>query len=308
MNDMIQRQALRDAVKKRFRKSSALKSKVKLHYKENLEREYKRVIDAYYAILLEALQSTLEILFAAPMPVQDAHSEYRLDDYKSDFIDLIRQAFKRAGKTFHDKEQLFGLQEKIDKMAQLTKKLSVSEWKRTVSKTLGINILDDYYDGEFYREQLKRWVDENVNLISTLPDESLDEMQSIVEEGFLEGKSNRDIVKDIQERYGASRNKARFWAVDQLAKLNASIAQQQQTECGVEEYEWSSSRDARVRDRHRELDGTVQRWDTPPIVDEKTGRRAHPGEDYRCRCVAIPIFKFETLDIPVDIKINQGGT
>lgn len=304
MNDVEKRQAARDAVRRKFKRSSTLKSKVKIRYKENLEREYQRVIDGYYAILLDAIQSTLKDLFAAPMPVQGVHSGYRLDDYKSDFINLIRQAFKKAGKAFHDREQLFGLQEKIDKMARLSKKLSVEDWKRTVSKTLGINILDDYYDGEFYREQLRRWVDENVSLISTLPDESLDEMQDIVEEGFLAGKSNRDIVKDIQERYKVSRSKARFYAVDQLAKLNASIAQQQQTECGVEEYEWSSSRDARVRERHRELDGTIHRWDDPPVVDERTGRRAHPGEDYRCRCVAIPIFKLETLDIPIDVKIK----
>lgn len=304
LNDVVQRQALRDAVKKRFKSSSMLKSKVKLHYKENLEREYQRVIDAYYAILLDAIQTTLKDLFVAPAPLQGTHGGFRLDDFKSDFISLIRQAFKRAGQMFHDREQLFGLQEKIDKIARLSKKLSVEDWKRTVSKTLGINILDDYYDGEFYREQLKRWVDDNVNLISTLPDESLSEMQSIVEEGFLGGKSNRDIVKDIQERYKVSRSRARFYAVDQMAKLNASIAKQQQTECGVEEYEWSSSRDARVRERHRELDGTIHRWDDPPVVDERTGRRAHPGEDYRCRCVAIPIFKLETLDIPVDVKIK----
>ena len=186
----------------------------------------------------------------------------------------------------------------------LTKRLSTEDWKREVSRTLGINILDDYYSGEFYREQLKLWADENASLISTLPEEVLGEMQAIVEDGFLNGRSNRDIVKEIQERFNVSRNKARFYAVDQLAKLNASITQQQQTECGVEEYIWSSSKDQRVRERHAQLDGTKHRWDTPPIVDEKTGRRAHPGEDYRCRCVALPVFNIETLNIPADIKIK----
>lgn len=306
MNGTERRQAVRDAVKSKFKGKASIKSKVKPHYKENLEREYKRIIDAYYAILLNVLQSTVSDLFAAPMPLQGAHSGYRFDDYKSDFIRLIRQAFNKASKMLHDKTQLFDLQAKIDKVARLSRKLSVEEWKRTVSKTLGINILEDYYNGDFFREQIRRWVDENVNLISTLPDESLEEMRRVIEESFLSGKTNRDIVKEIQERYKVSRNKARFYAVDQLAKLNASIAKQQQTSCGVEEYEWSSSRDSRVRERHKQLDGTIQRWDNPPIVDYKTGRRAHPGEDYRCRCVAIPIFKFETLDIPVNIKTKKG--
>lgn len=170
--------------------------------------------------------------------------------------------------------------------------------------TIVLKLIDDYYSGEFYHDQLRLWIDDNVGLISTLPDELLDEMQNIVEDGFLNGKSNRNIVKSIQERFGVSRSKARFYATDQLSKLNASITQQQQTECGVEEYVWSSSKDQRVRDRHRQLDGTKHRWDDPPIVDYRTGRRAHPGEDYRCRCVALPVFNIENLTLPWEIKIK----
>lgn len=302
MNDVANRQYARDIARKRFNGKKTLNCKIKLHYKENLEREFQRVIDAYYGVLLEALQTTIRVLFLGSMPVQEAHSGFRQDDYKNDFVNYIRNAFRKAGEDFHERERTFGLHDKIEKMGKLTQRLSISEWKRVVQKTLGINILDDYYSGEFYREQLRQWAEENASLISTLPDEVLGEMQGIVEEGFLNSRSYRDIVKDIQERFGVSRNKARFYATDQLAKLNAAIAKQQQTDCGVEEYIWSSSRDQRVRDRHAELDGTKHRWDDPPIVDVKTGRRAHPGEDYRCRCVALPVFNIETLNVPVDTK------
>ncbi len=305
MNDVRNRIAVREAVKKKFNGKKKLNCKIRVRYKENLEREYQRVINAYYDLLLKAILNTMRLLFVGQEPLQEAQAGFRTDGFKDNLVNLIRRLFRKAGDDFHNEEQAFRLSDKISKIGNLTKRLSTEDWKREVSKTLGINILDDYYSGEFYREQLRLWADENASLISTLPEEVLGEMQAIVENGFLNGRSNRDIVKDIQERFNVSRNKARFYAIDQLAKLNASITQQQQTECGVEEYIWSSSKDQRVRERHAKLDGTKHRWDTPPIVDEKTGRRAHPGEDYRCRCVALPVFNIETLNISADVKTKK---
>ncbi|MFA5380138.1 MAG: minor capsid protein, partial [Dehalococcoidia bacterium] len=56
---------------------------------------------------------------------------------------------------------------------------------------------------------------------------------------------------------------------------------------GVRRYKWSTSHDGRVRERHKELNGTIHSVDDPPVVDLKTGRRAHPGCDFGCRCAAI---------------------
>lgn len=305
MNDVAVQKSVQELVRKKLHGRTTVKSKVQVHHKENVEREYKRVIDGLYAILLEALLPTITALLAGPMDVQDVPSEFRRDDRNSDVINFIRSAFRKISDDFHEKENLYGLRSKIEKLGDLTKKLSVKDWKNAVSRTLGINILDDYYSGEFYREQLRLWTDENASLIKSLPEDALSDMQSIVEEGFLGGKSSKDIIKAIQEHFDVSKSKARFYAVDQLAKLNAAITKQQQTEAGVEEYEWSTSRDQRVRDSHKKLDGKRFRWDDPPVVDEKTGRRAHPGEDYRCRCVALPIFNTETLNVPVSVDFKS---
>lgn len=308
MSDVESRQAVQQIVRKKFRGKKEIKSKVHTHYKENLNREYQRLIEAYFALLIPIITKHLEILFARPEGNQTVKNVYREDDRKSDFLNYIRNAFKDMKNDFHNKEQPFGLAKKIQKVADLSEKLSISDWKRTVQKTLGIDILDDYYSGEFYRTQLQQWAEQNVGLISTLPDDVLDEMQNIVEDGYTHGKTTRDMVKEIQDRFNVSKKKAKFWATDQLAKLNAEITQQQQTDCGVEEYVWSTSGDQRVRDKHRELNGKRFRWDNPPIVDDRTGRRAHPGQDYRCRCVALPVFNLETLNLPIKVKINKEDT
>lgn len=60
-----------------------------------------------------------------------------------------------------------------------------------------------------------------------------------------------------------------------------------QVAVGVERYEWRTQRDWKVRPIHADLNGTIQRWDDPPVIS-KDGRRGHPGDDYNCRCIAIP--------------------
>lgn len=56
---------------------------------------------------------------------------------------------------------------------------------------------------------------------------------------------------------------------------------------GIEKFEWYDSADERVRDTHKRLSGKVFSYDDPPTVN---GRVVLPDEDYRCRCVAIPVF------------------
>ena len=136
-----------------------------------------------------------------------------------------------------------------------------------------------------------------MDLIKTIPSESLGRMRDIVLDGYRNGKTTTNIVKEILREYSMTRRHAQLIARDQIAKLNGEIAKKQQQDAGVEEYEWSDSRDERVRTRHHDLNGKRFRWDDPPVVDERTGRRCHPGGDYQCRCVALPVFDIDTLDL-----------
>ena len=48
VNDARNRVAVKEAVKKKFNGRQKLNCKIQVRYKENLEREYQRVINAYY--------------------------------------------------------------------------------------------------------------------------------------------------------------------------------------------------------------------------------------------------------------------
>jgi len=73
-----------------------------------------------------------------------------------------------------------------------------------------------------------------------------------------------------------------------VLRLTGLINRLVQEALGIETYKWMTRGDGRVRMMHRALNNTVQRWDRPPIISPD-GRRGHPGDDYNCRCVAIPV-------------------
>jgi len=299
MNDIAHKQATREAVSAKFRSHKRLICKTEPLYPQGAEREYQRLTDAYMRLLNQTLKAHLPEIKAVARHEKEAKARH---DDTSDLMAVVNRAFTDMGVEMEQKADSFGLRQKIERMANLTRKLTVQEWKKAVKATLGIDILDDYYLGEFYRESMQTWVDKNVDLISTVPKDSLGKMKQIVTEGYMNGRTTTAIIKDIQQAYGVDKRRARLWARDQLAKLNGDLAKKQQQDAGVEEYIWSTSGDSRVRLGHSRLNRKRFRWNTPPVVDAKTGRRCHPGEDYECRCVALPVFDIDTIDIPFTEK------
>lgn len=301
MNSIAHQQATKEAVSAKFRGGKRLICKTPPIYPQGAEREFQRVVNAYMKILNQTLKDHLPEIRDAARREKEATT--RNDDL-SDLMAVVQRAFTAMSVDLEQKVSKFGLRQKVERMAHLTRKLTIKEWKKAVHNTLGIDILDDYYLGEFYREALNSWVDDNVNLIKTIPNDSLRKMKDIVQEGYRTGKTTTAIMKEVQRAYGIDKRHARFIARDQIAKLNGDLAKQQQQDAGVSEYYWSTSGDSRVREGHRRLNEKKFRWDDPPIVDVKTGRRCHPGQDYECRCVALPVFDIDTINIPF---VGEGG-
>lgn len=296
MNDIAHKQSVQKAVKAKFRGNQKLYAKYHTKYPEGIEREFQRATDAYMMLVNQAMKKHLPEI---KQTVQAERSSSERHDGISDLSTKIDETFAKMGIELEKADITFGLRKKLESLANMSRKLSIKEWKKAVKATLGIDLMDDYYLDEFYRESLTRWIDENVNLIKTIPQETLSDMHNIVLEGFKSGKTTTSIVKEIQHTYGVKRSSARLLARDQLSKLNGEIAKAQQQDAGVEEYIWSDSGDGRVRKRHKQLNGKKFRWDDPPVIDTRTGRRGNPGDDYQCRCVALPVFDIETVDLPI---------
>lgn len=306
MNETIRQQTLQKAIQANFRGHQKLNSKAKPIYPQGIEREFQRVTNAYIRLVNQVMKKHLPEIRKAAAAERDAK---RRQDDVGDLMKAVEKAFRAMGEELDRSTAKFGLRQKLEDLATMTRKLSIQEWKREVKATLGIDLLDDYYLGEFYRQQIQSWVEENVGLIKYLPQETLTEMQNIVSQGFKTGKSVTSIVWDIRNTYGIKKSSARLLARDQLGKLNSQLTRQQQTDAGVSEYVWSTSKDSRVRDSHKSLDGKTFKWSDPPVVTPpgKPVRRCHPGEDYQCRCVALPVFDISTIDIPASGPVKGGS-
>lgn len=131
------------------------------------------------------------------------------------------------------------------------------------------------------------WRVENVKLIRNMSDEMLDRVADTLE--TFDGARVEEIRDELQATFGVTRARAALIARDQILKLNAQLTEDVHRDAGINEYTWSTSNDGAVRPRHAELGGHRFKYTDPPIVDEKTGRRANPGQDFQCRCLSIPI-------------------
>lgn len=305
MNTSIHQAAIQKATKDRFKGKQTLQSRVKPIYPEGAERELQRISWAYLRLVNEVVKKYMPAIRKAAAAEREKN---RRQDDAGDLMQAIQKSFQSMGEELERKTSSFGLRKKLEDLANLTRKLSIQEWKRTVHETLGLDIMDDYYLGEFYRQALQEWIDQNVSLIKSIPQEALSEMHSIVSQGFKTGATLTSIEKEIRNTYHVKRSSAKLLARDQIAKLNGQLTKQQQTDAGVNEYIWSTSGDSRVRETHKKLDGKKFRWDDPPVVTPpgKPVRRCHPGEDYQCRCVALPVFDISTVDVPASGRTKGG--
>lgn len=310
MNVQAMQEATRDAVKKKFHGKRYLVSRSPMKYPQHLERDYTRITNAYMGLLNDTLREYIPEIKALLDDYRDeaANADRTDANDKGDwqeFSRMLRRVLERAEADLEKKTANFDLIRKLNDLENRAHKYSIREWKRVVRQTLGINIFDDYYDGKFFRENTRQWVLQNVDLITTIPKETLKRMYNVISGGQYAGKTAAEIGRQIQASYNVSKSHARFIARDQMAKLNARITQQQQTDAGITEYVWRTVGDGRVRESHRHLNGKRFKYSDPPVVDPKTGRRANPGEDYQCRCVALPVFDIDGLTLPWEAEAKQ---
>ena len=304
MNHTNYQEAVKEAVKPKFKGRKTVQCRVVPRYPDTAEREFARINRAYIRLLNKTLKDHLPEIMKAYK--QEMRGDSR-EDSISDFSDKVRKQIYAMAAELEEALEKFGLHKAVEKIARIAQTTSVKEWKRAVKNTLGIDIFGDYYKGETYEQIVQQWIASNVSMIKSIPDDTLLDMEEIILDGYREGKRVGDLRKEIQDKYNLTKRKAEMLARDQISTLNAELTKEQHKDAGVRRYKWSSSKDSRVRECHQEFDGHIYSWDDPPEAWYSTkskgivytGRKCAPGEDYCCRCCAIPVFEWEAVDLPM---------
>lgn len=142
---------------------------------------------------------------------------------------------------------------------------------------------DDLWLGIKPTALLDNFVGEHTKLIKSVSSEHLDKIGLAIERGIREGRLGKDITKEIQAVTGMCKRRAQLIARAGPLQYSGALTQHHQTSAGIKSYIWQSSRDDRVRDFHRKLDGEIFNWDGPG---------PHPRSEVNCRCDAVPVVDY----------------
>ncbi len=147
--------------------------------------------------------------------------------------------------------------------------------------------------------KLEAWRQQNLSLIKSVGAEQVQQIGDILRPAQNMGLRWEDVADEIQGRLGVGESRARLIARDQTNKWNGAMQQQTQSDAGITSYKWLTAGDDAVRGRpggvyakskenHWALQGTIHRWDQPPMIPG-TSVQSHPGGRIQCRCQAVPI-------------------
>lgn len=155
---------------------------------------------------------------------------------------------------------------------------------------------------ELTRDRRREIADEYTNnlrlYIKDWTEKEISELRKKMQTNVFTGNRYEGMIKTIQKSYGVGQRKAKFLARQETNLLMAKFKTTRYTDSGVTHYKWRAVAGSPlhpVRPRHKELDeqskaGKLFRFDDPPMMTD--GHKKNPGEDYNCRCTAIPVVNF----------------
>ncbi len=222
----------------------------------------------------------------ASWPWQDLADAYESRADASEWIRAKVAAFRAQVETSVTSR---GLVTEIDRSAVATEQGAAFDVGRAL-RELGLPRLPTVDLSDLVtRRRVAAFRRENLKLIRTLARSEVASLRDLLVDAERRGARVETVRREIQDRLGVARRHADLLARDQTLKLSGQVTKARQTQSGIRRYKWSTSRDERVRPRHAELDGQIFEWSGDgPITDAK-GNRHHPGGDFQCRCVAIPV-------------------
>ncbi len=250
-------------------------------YPAGCEREYQRFARRLTRELWETVKAELLPALAGLVKRNPLRAP-RGDEVSDDIANLIaaasRKFFGRANESF--------IKSEVGKIAGQTATFNEKQFRQVMRSALQVDIF--VYE-PWLKDLVNVWVAENVRLIKTVPERYFGDIEGIARRGLMEGTPVDEMAEEMKRHVDIATRRAELISRDQIGKLNGDLTEYRQTGAGIDEYVWSTSKDARVRPEHSEREGRVYKWSDPP-------KGGHPGKAIHCRCVALPVIDVEDLD------------
>lgn len=270
-----------------------------IHYPKGLEVSYK--------VELLKLIDAIEIEFYKEITAL-------LDEYfnRDDFVDDIEIVFERLAVFSQEKASV--VIAKLTPLLANVVRIASNQVKRSLRDTDAFEniLLDDVEEinsTEFIQvlpilelnELIRNSVSINTKLVKSIPAELLEDLSYVIEDGFRTGLSLEELNKSIVSKFDISKNRASVIARTEIAKLHSNTLRDEYLKLGIENYEWYTSNDERVRASHKVLNKKICNWNDATIYKNKmtdkewkkkssiSAVEKQVGEDFQCRCSVIAI-------------------
>lgn len=249
------------------------------------EKRYQKELNKLGRALIKAINEQL-------LPYLKADQEAYVLDGIGDNLATI---FRRLNQQFTGAAVLGFAESTSREMVTGTSKANKSRFDKAVKAATGIN-LGAVIAEEGIQDFVELSVNKNVSLIKSLPEEYLKQVETIVNNGVINGSRYSDIAKQIQAKTGSTNSKLagriKTIAMNEVSTINAQISQRRATSLGVERAIWRTSEDEVVRECHKARNG--KEFDLKKgLYSSCDGLSLLPGEQINCRCSFSPIIEVD---------------
>jgi SPP1 gp7 family putative phage head morphogenesis protein len=145
---------------------------------------------------------------------------------------------------------------------------------------------------------------ENARLIRSIPSEVAQRLSANIAKAQLAGMRHEQIAKLLRDDFPRlTESRVKLIARTEVAKAATALTEARAQHIGINWFRWMTSRDARVRHSHRNMDGVLVSWDDPPSPEELVGEQSSlgrylPGGCPNDRCSALPLLSLDDVTWP----------
>lgn len=182
------------------------------------------------------------------------------------------------------------------RMAKQTEEASQSSLHGSLKDLSGgLSIKTDVLRGQM-QPVITASIAENVGLIKSIPVEYMPRVRTAVMKSIMSG-GLQTLVPALKKSGQITQRHAELMAMDQTRKLYSAINVHRMKALGIKQFQWHHSASSQQpRKDHIEMDGKIYSFDSPPVIDRKTGERGFPGQAINCRCFMSPVIEFSGDD------------
>jgi SPP1 gp7 family putative phage head morphogenesis protein len=265
---------------------------------DSAQREYFRFLNKYVSAYIKLVRQGLAEII--PDLKEEAEVLPKLDSTRMDanieerIGALLDQVDPKMAIMFPDSVLRKWALAMIFKVNRLNKKNTQKNFESYFKKKEEVPDFEPLLSDKKLSPFFENIVDENVGLIKSLARYRLPSIKNSLVALVSKDAPQAQIAEMLQNKFNATKSQAALIARDQVGKLNGQLNEYRQKQLGAKRYIWRTVKDERVRKLykgrpgpdHKHLEGKICYWNKPPIVNTKTGKREHPGQDFQCRCWA----------------------